>query len=102
MSVPRCRLIRIVSLFAAFSFSVSGEGQIITAAAQTDAVALHLTVVDQDSKPVLGLSKDVFKVFEDGIPQQIASFSENPQGVICGIAIDTSGSLRSDFSRATT
>jgi len=62
---------------------------------RTDAyeVRLNATVLDSDGKSVLTLNKDDFKVFEDGVPQTIASFRHEDLPVSLGILIDSSGSM---------
>lgn len=59
-----------------------------------DLVVLHATV--QNSKRILvsGLSKEDFQVYEDGILQQIDSFSHEDIPVTVGLVIDNSGSMR--------
>lgn len=61
-------------------------------------VNVFTTVTDAQGAPVADLSKDDFKVFEDGIPQTISVFdreSELPLNIV--VAIDTSESTRSDM-----
>jgi VWFA-related protein len=62
---------------------------------RTDAyeVRLNATVLDSDGKSILTLNKDDFRVFEDGVPQTIASFRHEDLPVSLGILIDSSGSM---------
>ncbi len=62
---------------------------------RTDAyeVRLNATVLDQSGKSVLTLNKDDFRVFEDGVPQTIASFRHEDLPVSIGLLIDSSGSM---------
>ncbi|WP_334269904.1 VWA domain-containing protein [Edaphobacter sp. HDX4] len=62
---------------------------------RTDAyeVRLNATVLDSDGRSVLTLNKDDFRVFEDGVPQTIASFRHEDLPVSLGILIDSSGSM---------
>lgn len=76
------------------------EGQIQRGAGgkytlRTDAyeVRLNATVLDSNGKSILTLAKDDFKVFEDGVPQTIASFRHEDLPVSIGILIDSSGSM---------
>ncbi|WP_255460914.1 VWA domain-containing protein [Edaphobacter albus] len=76
------------------------EGQIQRGAGgkytlRTDAyeVRLNATVLDSSGKSILTLGKDDFKVFEDGVPQTIASFRHEDLPVSIGILIDSSGSM---------
>lgn len=66
-----------------------------------DMVVVHTTVVDKNGQFISGLKKDNFKVFEDGIGQNIASFSQEDVPVSMGIVIDTSGSMRNKFDDVT-
>ncbi len=62
---------------------------------QTDVyeVRLNAAVIDGQGRPVDNLTKDDFRVFEDGVPQQIASFRHEDLPVSIGILIDSSGSM---------
>src|SRR2546425_883020 len=65
----------------------------------TELVTLHVRVFDRNNHPINRLSKDEFKVVEDGVPQPIFSFTEEEVPVIYGLAVDTSGSLRPQFNQ---
>src|SRR2546430_14833655 len=65
----------------------------------TELVTLHVRVIDRNNHPINRLSKDEFKVVEDGVPQPIFSFTEEEVPVIYGLAVDTSGSLRPQFEQ---
>lgn len=61
-------------------------------------VNVFATVTDGRGAPVSGLTKEDFRVFEDGVPQNIRVFdqeSELPLNI--ALAIDTSGSTQRDF-----
>lgn len=62
-----------------------------------DLVVVHTSVVDKIGQFVSGLKKESFKVFEDGVNQNIVSFSQEDVPVSLGIVIDTSGSMRDKF-----
>lgn len=59
-----------------------------------DLVVLHASVQDQDRLPVSGLNRQDFQVYEDGVLQQIESFSHGDIPVTVGLVIDNSGSMR--------
>jgi len=61
---------------------------------EVDEVTLHATVVDDHFRPITGLNKKDFTVFEDGKPQQITYFRNEDIPVALGIVIDNSGSMR--------
>ena len=56
-------------------------------------VRLNVAVLDNDGRTVQTLTKDDFHVFEDGVPQTIASFRHEDLPVSLGILIDSSGSM---------
>jgi VWFA-related protein len=56
-------------------------------------VRLNATVLDSSGRSVLDLNKDAFHVYEDGVPQTIASFRHEDLPVSIGILIDSSGSM---------
>jgi Ca-activated chloride channel homolog len=59
-----------------------------------DLVVLHATVQDHKGIPVSGLGKEDFRVYEDGVLQEIESFSHEDIPVTVGLVIDNSGSMR--------
>ena len=61
---------------------------------EVDEVTLHATVVDDHFRPITDLTRNDFKVFEDGQPQKITSFRNEDIPVALGIVIDNSGSMR--------
>lgn len=56
-------------------------------------VRLNATVLDGSGKSVQTLTKDDFHVYEDGVPQTIASFRHEDLPVSLGLLIDSSGSM---------
>jgi Ca-activated chloride channel family protein len=64
----------------------------------TDLVTLNVRVIDRNNRPINGINKGDFAVYEDGVPQQVFSFTEEQVPVIYGLAVDTSGSLRSQIN----
>jgi Ca-activated chloride channel family protein len=61
---------------------------------RTDLVALAVTVVDANQRPVLGLSKDAFSLTEDDRPQPIVQFTGDPVPLSLAIALDASTSMK--------
>jgi Ca-activated chloride channel family protein len=59
-----------------------------------DEVVLNVTILDEAGHLVNDLNKDDFKIFEDGVPQTIASFQHQDIPVSMGIIVDNSGSMR--------
>lgn len=58
-----------------------------------DEVVLNATVLDNYGRLVDSLDKSNFQVFEDGVPQTIASLRHEDVPVSIGILIDNSGSM---------
>ena len=59
-----------------------------------DLVTLHATVQNSKGNLVSGLGKENFRVYEDGVIQQINSFAHEDIPVTVGLVIDNSGSMR--------
>jgi VWFA-related protein len=71
-----------------------GRNGIYTLEENVDEVLLNVTVVDDKGNLVKGLPKEDFHVWEDGVPQTIASFQQQDLPVSMGILVDNSGSMR--------
>ncbi|MGH9930586.1 MAG: VWA domain-containing protein [Pyrinomonadaceae bacterium] len=63
----------------------------------TELVTLNVRVIDRNNRPIDNLRQGDFHVFEDGVAQPIESFSREEVPISYGLAIDTSGSLRSQL-----
>ena len=74
---------------------VIGEGETIRINAEL--VQLHVRVIDRNNKPINDVPQSAFHVFEDGVPQAIENFSREEVPISYGLAVDTSGSLRSQL-----
>lgn len=60
----------------------------------TEMVQLDVKVTDQTGRPVAGLTKNDFVVYEDKVSQSIESISSEEVPVSMGLVIDTSASMR--------
>ena len=60
-------------------------------------VQLHVRVIDRNNRPINNVRQNEFRVFEDGVPQTIESFSREEVPISYGLAVDTSASLRSQI-----
>lgn len=60
-------------------------------------VQLHVRVIDRNNKPINDVPQNAFHVFEDGVPQAIETFTREEVPISYGLAVDTSGSLRSQL-----
>jgi Ca-activated chloride channel homolog len=65
----------------------------------TELVTLHVRVIDRNNRPIANVAKDEFKIYEDGVLQPIFSFTQEEVPVTYGLAVDTSGSLRSQLTQ---
>ena len=64
-------------------------------AVDVELVNVTATILDDEGKYVEGLTDADFKIYEDGVEQQIAFFSHDTRVPISmGILVDTSGSMR--------
>ena len=71
------------------------EGSIVKITAEL--VQLHVRVIDRNNRPISNVPKNEFHVFEDGVPQTIESFTREEVPISYGLAVDTSGSLRTQL-----
>jgi Ca-activated chloride channel family protein len=73
--------------------NIAKENGKYTLRQQAYEVRLNATVLDGSGKSVQTLAKDDFHVYEDGVPQTIASFRHEDLPVSLGLLIDSSGSM---------
>jgi VWFA-related protein len=62
-------------------------------------VNLYASVADKSGKPISDLPKSAFKVFENGVEQQISIFRPEDVPVSMGLLIDNSGSMKEKRER---
>jgi Ca-activated chloride channel family protein len=60
-------------------------------------VQLHVRVIDRNNKPINNVPQSEFHIFEDGVSQTIETFTREEVPISYGLAVDTSGSLRSQL-----
>jgi Ca-activated chloride channel homolog len=63
-------------------------------------VLINATVLDPADRPVRGLTRENFRLFQDKVQQNIAYFSEEEAPLSLAIVFDTSGSMRKKISGA--
>src|SRR4051812_25107172 len=68
-----------------------------TIVVNTELVTLNVRVIDRNNRPIDNVRENEFHVFEDGVPQPIENFSREEVPISYGLAVDTSGSLRSQL-----
>jgi len=64
-----------------------------------DLVLMYASVFDKSGHFVSGLSRNSFKVYEDGVEQEVVSFAQEDVPVSLGIVLDLSGSMRPKIER---
>lgn len=69
-----------------------GEGDVVRV--ETTLISIPVSVMDRDGKYIPDLHKEDFRVWEDGVEQQVAYFASTEQPFTVVLMIDTSGSTR--------
>ncbi|HXT62161.1 MAG TPA: VWA domain-containing protein [Pyrinomonadaceae bacterium] len=69
-----------------------GEGD--TLRVDTTLVSLPVTVMDRDGKFIPNLRKEDFRIWENGVEQQVAYFASTEKPFTVALVIDTSGSTK--------
>jgi Ca-activated chloride channel homolog len=72
-----------------------GEGEKIVV--DTELVTLNVRVIDRNNRPIDNVKESDFHVFEDGVEQPVSFFTREEVPVSYGMAVDNSGSLRSQL-----
>ncbi len=72
-----------------------GEGEIVRV--DTELVTLNVRVIDRNNRPIDNLRESDLHVYEDGVAQPIEFFTREEVPISYGLAVDTSGSLRSQL-----
>jgi len=82
--------------------AVEASGQPFKLSATAELVLLDVSVKDAAGGHISNLSKDSFKVYENGKLQEIAHFGNDDVPVTVGLVIDTSGSMRPKYADVVT
>src|SRR5947207_12192708 len=69
-----------------------GEDEVVRVNASL--VTVPVSVLDRDGRFIPGLTKNDFRIFEDGVEQEVAYFAPVEQPFTVALVIDTSGSTR--------
>lgn len=101
LSRPTRRLFRITFLFVlCFCSSIAAQNENEVVRVDSALVVLNATVTDAAGKPIGGIRKEQFAVYENGVKQEISYFSSDDTPFAAVILIDTSGSMESRISMA--
>ncbi len=65
----------------------------------TSLVNLNVRVIDRANRPVNDVKQEEFKVFEDGVQQQIFSFTRAEVPISYGLVVDNSGSMKTQLEK---
>lgn len=65
-----------------------------------DMILVNVSVTDSFSNSITSLNKDDFKVYEDGVEQEISAFSTEDVPISVGLIFDMSGSMGNKVERA--
>jgi len=66
---------------------------------ESNLVNLHVRVIDRNNRPVNDVTDADFKVFENGVQQQIQFVTREEVPITYGLVVDNSGSLRSQIGQ---
>ena len=69
-----------------------GAGDVVRV--DTTLVSIPVSVMDRDGKYIPNLRKEDFRVWEDGVEQQVAYFASTEKPFTVALVLDTSGSVR--------
>lgn len=83
----------LVILASAARTQTSGDQGNARFTLDTTLVLIPVTVTDPTNRFVLGLHKGDFRIYEDGVEQNIANFADEDAPLSVGLAFDTSGSM---------
>src|SRR5436189_3207524 len=70
-----------------------------TLSVETLEVQLPISVLDREGRPLNGLTKENFQIFEDQVQQTIKTFKHEDIPLSLGLIIDNSGSMRNKRER---
>src|SRR5579872_7245442 len=63
-------------------------------------VLVPVTVSDSSNRPIVGLDKDQFRVFDNKIEQTVTHFAMDDEPLAIGLVFDASGSMGSKLKRS--
>lgn len=66
---------------------------------ETNLVNLNVRVIDRNNRPINNVPQSEFHVFENGVPQPVQFFSKEDVPISYGLAIDVSGSIRTQLEK---
>lgn len=88
------------TLLILFTIPALGQDEDSIVKVDSSIVVLNASITDADGKPVAGLRREQFKIFEDGVEQEITFFATEDTPFSAVILLDTSGSMEERLSLA--
>ena len=73
------------------------EGEVVRI--ESNEIKLHVRVVDRFNRPVNDVRLEDFKVFENGVPQEVKFANKEEVPITYGLVVDNSGSLRNQINQ---
>ncbi len=88
----------VFALVGALTAAVAGQSQEtpvpgLTFKSGVDLVSVSVVVKDQKGRPVTGLTRKNFELFDSGRPREIADFRSEASSISVAVVLDTSGSM---------
>ncbi|HYO63621.1 MAG TPA: VWA domain-containing protein, partial [Pyrinomonadaceae bacterium] len=62
-------------------------------------VKLQVRVIDRNNRTISNVRPEEFRIFEDGVPQAVVSFTKEEVPIQYGLLLDNSGSLRAQLPK---
>ncbi len=93
-------LLPLLAVFLAFSYALVAQDDDDVVKVDSSLVVLNATISDAAGKAVTGLRQKQFRVFEDGVEQEISFFEAEETPFAAVILLDTSGSMQERVSMA--
>jgi Ca-activated chloride channel family protein len=66
---------------------------------ESNLVNLHVRVIDRNNRPINDARADDFRVFENGVQQQVQFVTKEEVPITYGLVVDNSGSLRNQIGQ---
>ena len=85
--------ITLVVLATCAQLQAQQDSPLETIKIDTNLVVLRVAVNDQQGRAAVNLKQDAFRIYEDGIEQQVGFFSAEESPVSWGVVLDRSGSM---------
>ena len=97
------KIIQIASVAVICSvLGISGEQnpeKVTKIRSEVEIVSLPVVVTDKTGKHITDLKQEDFKVYEDGVPQEIAGFGATDEPIKVALLLDTSGSTERKLAK---